>query len=300
MKTKRFLRYFLLSVLLLGSGSIALDRLRQPVAAPISPLRARFSGREVILWPMQNPFPLRENSSAFSGLTKPKPFRVPVLLYHYVEVVTDERDTLRKSMSVNPVTFENQLIALKAAGYHFLKPADFTRALTNEIELPEKSVVLTFDDGYRDFYTVVYPVLKRQNVTAINYLVADFIGKNVNYMTEAQIKEIVADGLVGIGSHTLEHPDLTLLSPDKAKTEITESKSRLEQRFGVKIDDFAYPGGYNNEAVQKLVKEAGYLTAVATQLGVTDEKANLFHLPRVRVGGLPGSEIVGYLEKKLK
>lgn len=300
MKTKRFFRYFLLSVLLLGSGLIAFDRLRPPEAVPITPLLASYSRQEVILWPLQKPFILRENPSAFADLTKPNPFRVPVLLYHYVEVVTDERDTLRKSMSVNPVTFENQLIALKVAGYHFIKPSELAQAAIGESELPKKPIIITFDDGYRDFYTEVYPVLKRQNVPAINYIVADFIGKNVNYMTEAQIREIVDEGLVGIGSHTLEHPNLTLLPPEKAKTEIIESKVRLEKRFGVKIEDFAYPGGYDNEAVRKLVKEAGYLTAMATQLGVADEKADLFHLPRIRVGGLPGSEIAAYLEKKLK
>lgn len=300
MKTKRFLRYFLLFILLLGVGLVALDRLRQPEAGPISPLLTSFSGRRIVLWPLPKPFILRENSSAFADLTKPKPFLVPVLLYHYVEVVTDERDTLRKSMSVNPITFENQLKALKEAGFHFIKPSELSRAVAGESELPEKPIIITFDDGYRDFYTDVYPVLKRQNVTAINYLVADFIGKNVNYMTEGEIKELVVGGLVELGSHTLEHPNLTLLPLASAKTEIAESKVQLERRFGVKINDFAYPGGYNNEMVQKLVKEAGYLTAVATQLGVVDEKSNPFHLPRIRVGGLPGSEIVAYLEKKLK
>lgn len=300
MRYKKFFLYFPISILAIAAGLITFDRVTNRVTTPVSPLVAGYSGRNFVLWPMQNPFPLRENSSAFADLTKPKPFRVPVLLYHYVEVVTDERDTLRKSMSVNPVTFENQLIALKAAGYHFLKPADLARAAKGEIELPDKPVVLTFDDGYRDFYTVVYPVLKRQDVPVVNYVVADFIGKNVNYMTEGEIKEVIIGGLVEIGSHTLEHPNLNLLPLEKAKTEITESKSRLEKRFGVKINAFAYPGGFNNEAVQKLVKEAGYSTAVATQLGIADEKANLFHLPRVRVGGLPGSEIVGYLEKRLK
>lgn len=296
MNHHKFFQYFLIFFLIIGSALVSYDKVFIRKTSPISPM---FSGAGPILWPFKTSLLSQENPSTFASLNQPKPFRVPIILYHYVEVVTDERDTLRKSMSVNPVIFENQLKALKEAGYHFALPGDIARAVSGEIDIPAKSISLTFDDGYQDFYTIAYPILKRQSVPAINYIVYNFIGKNVNYMTEAQIKEIVSDGLVVIGSHTLEHPNLTLLTADKAKKELLESKNLLEKRFGIKVYDFAYPGGYNNEAVQKLVKEVGYLTAVATQLGEADENSNLYRLPRVRVGNLNPSETLILLDKKV-
>lgn len=297
-----FIRYFLVFVLCFLLGFVGWRALRirldSPTASPLGKLPARLNpfGWVATIESGGN----EEHTSAFAPLANVTPFKVPILMYHYVEVVTDERDTLRKSMAVNPVIFENQLKALKAKGYHFILPEALVKAGRNEEILPEKPILLTFDDGYRDFYTVAYPILKRQQVPAINYIIYNFLGKNVNYMTEAEVREIVSDGLVTIGSHTMDHAYLTKVNLNQVRWELIESRSLLAKKFGVMVEDFAYPGGYNDEMTQSMAAEAGYRTAVATQPGVATEKSNPFHLPRLRVGNLSPAELLAFLAKEEK
>ncbi len=297
-----FIRYFLVFVLCFLLGLAGWRALRVGLDSPTaSPLGKSSAQLNPFGWGTMTEKPGNGSAvSTFAPLANVTPFKVPILMYHYVEVVTDERDTLRKSMAVNPVIFENQLKALRAKGYHFILPGALVTAGRNEETLPEKPIMLTFDDGYRDFYTVAYPILKRQQVPAINYIIYNFIGKNVNYMTEAEVQEIVSGGLVIIGSHTMDHAYLTRVNLNQVRWELLESRSLLAKKFGVMVEDFAYPGGYNNEMTQSMAAEAGYRTAVATQPGVATEKSNPFHLPRLRVGNLSPAELLAFLEREEK
>lgn len=211
--------------------------------------------------------------------------RVPILMYHYVENVTDARDTLRQSMATRPNFLEGQLQYLKSSGYTSISLTDLYWALNGAAKVPEKSVVLTFDDGYRDFYTDAYPLLKKYQIKAINYIIVNHIGRSGN-LTEEMIKEMLASGLVEIGCHTLDHDYLPKDSLDKARREIVDCKKQLEERFGVKINHFAYPGGYYNADVVKMVKEAGFQTAAGTVPGVIHSLNDIYTLKRLHTGNL--------------
>lgn len=236
-------------------------------------------------------------AEGFGPLLSVAPFRVPILVHHYVEVVTDERDFLRRAMSIRPDVFERQLVYLQEKGYTFITLDELAAAVENQAALPEKPIILTFDDGYRDFYTDAFPILEKHQIKATAFIVYNFIGKDANYMNEQQIQELVNSGLVTIGSHTLSHRYLTSIGTAEAEKEIKESKRLLEERFGVAVNHFAYPGGYSRAALAPMVAAAGYLTAVGTQKGEANNGSDLYHLPRLRVGNLSPAELLARLEK---
>lgn len=243
---------------------------------------------------------LHLNGSPFSNLAaQPKKeivLDVPILMYHYVEDVTDMRDTLRQSMATRPVFFEAQLAYLKNDGYTSITPSDLKDALAGKGRIPEKSVILTFDDGYRDFYTDAFPILKKYNMKSINYIIVNHIGRSGN-LTEEMIREMLSSGLVEIGCHTLDHDYLPKDPPAKAQKQIVDCKKQLEERFGVSVKSFAYPGGYYNGEIINMVKEAGFETAVDTIAGVMHSLSDIYTLKRLRTGNLNptvfGNHILG-------
>ena len=131
------------------------------------------------------------------------------------------------------------------------------------------------------FYTQTYHFIKKNNVKVTNYIISDRIGY-LNYMTKAQIHEILKDGLVELGSHTLTHPDLTSLSQEELKRQLSKSKVDLEKEFGVSIKSFCYPYGYYVPSIIPFVKEAGYDNAVTTKEGTIYNIDNKFEIKRFR------------------
>ena len=103
---------------------------------------------------------------------------VPVLMYHYIrELPVNTPDQLGYGLSVSPKLFEDELGYLAGAGYQSVSMADVTSHVTRGTPLPPKPIVLTFDDGYADFYTAALPLLDRYHFTATTYLVVNFLGK---------------------------------------------------------------------------------------------------------------------------
>lgn len=237
------------------------------------------------------------DSPGFKGLTELKSINVPILVHHYVEVVTDERDFIRRSLSIRPDYFERQLKYLIDIGYTFISLDDLSDALLRNRTLPDKPVVLTFDDGYRDFYTDAFPILKRYGIKSVNYIVPAFIGKDQNYLDAGQIKEMLATGLLEIGAHTMNHVDLPSLSGEALFREINGSKKYLEDNFGVPVRHFAYPWGISDDRVNKAVKSAGFISGVSIQKGVVNRESDLYFLPRLHVGNIEPEALLRVMEK---
>lgn len=243
---------------------------------------------------------LHLGGSPFSNLAaQPKKeikLSVPILMYHYVEDVTDERDTLRQSMATRPIFFEEQLKYLKNAGYTSISLSDLREALAGTGRIPEKSVILTFDDGYRDFYTDAFPLLKKYKIKSINYIIVNHIGRSGN-LTEEMVREMLDSGLVEIGCHTLDHVYLPKERLAEARRQLVDCKKQLTSRFGVEVTNFAYPGGYYNSDIVKLIKEAGFETAVGTVPGVMHYLDDIYTIKRLRTGNLDaavfGKHILG-------
>lgn len=224
-----------------------------------------------------------------------KPIRVPILLYHYVEYVKDTKDTIRQSMTILPHTFEEQIKTLQNDGYTFITARELGEIINGEKELPQKPIVLTFDDGHWDLYTDILPILKKHNVKATAYIVPGMVGKDQDFLTEKQLDAVVQSNLIEIGAHTTRHAYLTGRPLTTIKYEVEASKIQLEQMYSINVVSFAYPYGAFDEQVEKVVKEAGYTTAVSTIPGIMQSGENKYFLYRLRPGGRTGENLLIWL-----
>jgi len=224
-----------------------------------------------------------------------KQIRVPVFLYHYIEYVKDDPE--RQKLTIPPHVLISQIETLKNAGYTFITPDDLMGDFYTKENLPEKLVVLTFDDGYMDFYTDVFPILKKENVKAIAYIVVDLLNRP-NYMFTFQVKEIAQSPLVEIGSHTMNHTWLKGISRESAKYEISQSRKSLQDMLNLPVNSFAYPYGAFDQQTVNLVREVGYTNAVSTIPGIAQTIQNKFFLYRLRPGYKTGEDLIKFLAQK--
>lgn len=224
-----------------------------------------------------------------------KQIRIPILLYHYIEYI--KNDSRRQKFTTPPNILKAQIETLKDAGYTFITPDDLMNDLSGKIILPEKLVILTFDDGYIDFYTNVFPILKKENVKATVYIVPDLLN-SPNYMLTFQVKEIAKSLLVEIGSHTMNHVWLKGASKKTAEYEIAQSRKNLADMVALPINSFAYPYGALDQQAINIVREAGYTNAVSTIPGIMQAMQNKFFLYRLRPGYKIGGELIHFLAQK--
>jgi peptidoglycan/xylan/chitin deacetylase (PgdA/CDA1 family) len=188
---------------------------------------------------------------------------------------------------VSPRLFRSQIKELRQGGYW---ARSYTPVELAKKEPGSKDVLITFDDGFLDTFEHALPVLQATGMKAIQFLVAGLLGKTNEWQQRAGD---VREPLMGaehvrawlkagqeIGAHTLTHPKLTQLPPDRARAEIDGSRKLLEDTFGIPIRHFCYPYGDWNETIAKLVEEAGYETACTTMPGVNTPETPRFALRR--------------------
>jgi peptidoglycan/xylan/chitin deacetylase (PgdA/CDA1 family) len=222
--------------------------------------------------------------------------KVPIIMYHYVEYVQDAGDLIRKRLDIVPALFEGHLQALKKANYETYYVKDIPQIFDGSIHYSTHSAVLTFDDGYEDFYTDVFPLLKKYHMRATLYVIYDYIGRK-GFLNEQQIRELIDSDLVEIGSHTLDHIYLKVAPKNYADRQIIESKKKFEERFGIKISTFAYPYGAFNDDNIETVQKAGYTAAVSVISGEMQSRDNLFYLSRIRPGLFTPSTMIRVIEQ---
>ncbi len=233
--------------------------------------------------------------TVLTKVVPPSYFRIPILVYHYVEIVQNPKDTIRESLNTPPKVFENQLKTFINNGYQFVTLSDISDYLNGKKAIPKHVVALTFDDGYRDFYTYVFPILKKYHAKATAYIVPGFINKQ-NNLTSFQLQQIVDSGLVEIGDHTIDHTSLTSMSHNDAWYEIYQSKIELENTYNINIESFSYPYGSFNSSIINLVQQAGFKTAVSTRPGNIVDPKDRYYLFRIHPGYLSGDRLLSYIE----
>lgn len=237
-----------------------------------------------------------------AGLAKSenkKAIKIPIIMYHYVEYVQDAGDLIRKRLDVTPATFEEQLKALKKAHYETYYVKEIPAILDGTVHYSTQSAILSFDDGYEDFYTDVFPLLKKYHARATLYIIYDYIGRK-GFLNEKQIRELIDSDLVEIGSHTLDHVYLKIAPKEYADKQIIESKKKFEDTFGIKIKTFAYPYGAFNFDNIDTVKKAGYTAAVSVISGVMQSEENLFYMSRIRPGLFTPQSMIRTIEQMNK
>lgn len=216
----------------------------------------------------------------------PASIRVPILTYHYIRISTDVRDRLGFALSVTPSDFAAQMDWLAGNGYHPITTEDLYAYLSGARGLPSRPVILTFDDGYTDFYTTALPILRSHDFSAVAYIISNFVGQP-GYMTAAQIAEADHQG-IEIGSHTMSHPNLARLPAATVHAEVTGSKQALEAMVGHPVASFCYPSGKFTSFVAGEVAAAGYHDATTTAFGFVHTMSDRYAWTRLRVSGGEG------------
>lgn len=212
--------------------------------------------------------------------------KVPVMMYH---------DILPQKEVFFDVTyqeFEEHLQLIQNSGLTPISMDQLVAHLRTGTPLPEKPILLTFDDGYGGHYEFVYPLLKKYGYPGVFSIYTANIGKNTgrSHVTWEQLRQMAADPLIAIAAHSVTHPaDLRELPDDKLQTEVVESKQLLETKLGIPIRYFTYPEGKYDQRVAKSVQSAGYLAALTmsdVDEGFAGESESLLAIKRFGQSGL--------------
>ena len=214
------------------------------------------------------------------------PPAVPILLYHGV---AEDTEGPSAPWIIDPHAFADHLDALAAVGARPVTMHGLVDALDSGEPPAPGTVVLTFDDGFADFASGALPALVERGWPATLYVTTGAIGSTTTWLPEnrpmlswSALDEIVAEG-VEIGAHTMHHPQLDLLPPERARSEIVGSRSELQDRLGLPVETFAYPHGYHNRRVRGLVVETGFRSCCAVKHRFSSALDDRFALSRVMV-----------------
>ena len=210
---------------------------------------------------------------------------IPILMYHYVSAPPGGADSVRKDLSVSPERFESHLAYLRDSGYHTISLDDMMYALTQGRPLPEKPVILTFDDGYVDNYLNAFPLLSRYGMVGNFFIITDFVNDGrPEYMTWPQIEQMAAAGQ-HFGSHSRNHPDLRGKPLDYLVWQALGGAEAIQKHLGYHPRWIAYPSGDYDAQTIAVYKSANYWGGLTISPGTTERLADIFELPRLRVRG---------------
>lgn len=205
-----------------------------------------------------------------------------IVVLNYHSVAKDEW-----FYSVNPEIFEKQIKFL-SKNFNVLSIDKIADYIEGKINLPTRSVAITFDDGYNNFLTNALPILKKYNLPVAIFIIgersaaAEDVNKETPLLKDNEVK-ILSDAGVTIGSHGLTHRSLNKLSPAEIVKELSESKNRLEKLIGQPVRFLSYPKGKFNQTVIDLAQQAGYKAAFSIKQGLVRHDCNKFVIKRVVV-----------------
>ena len=216
---------------------------------------------------------------------------LPILMYHRI-ADTGAAQTARWRLA--PALFEAQLRCLREHDFYSITLEDWARAIGNHTPLRGRPVLMTFDDGYMDFYAYAWPLLKCYGFSATVFLVTDRVGQANRWDSDAgeqvplmdwrQISELQAEG-VQFGSHSASHRPLTGLSPEEIVDEVSRSRAALQRRLGTTVRAFAFPYGDFDPVVEHLVGASGYVYGLSCRPGFSGWQDSLLALPRIEISG---------------
>lgn len=194
-----------------------------------------------------------------TGVAAALPAQIPVLCYHRI-------GNQPYDLAISAPRFEADLNLLAAQGYSTITLEQFRKYMREErVDLPERPVLITFDDGYDDNYEKAFPILRAYNMTAAFFIISGYIGLP-DRMTMSQIYEMQNRGM-SFGSHTVNHFPLAELSELDVARELRESKQALEEILDIPIDSIAYPKGSYDTRTIRIAEQLGYREAFTTRYG---------------------------------
>jgi peptidoglycan/xylan/chitin deacetylase (PgdA/CDA1 family) len=201
-------------------------------------------------------------------------------MYHRVHAAPPAS---QRSLTVHPADFARQMTWLHRRGYRTITQRELYDALFLGKQLGPRPILITFDDGYSEIFHKALPVLKRLDMRATAYVISGRTLRSDTVFLTWHLLRALERGGVEIGSHTIEHRDLTSLSDAEALRELVQSRRAFEQRLGHPVQWLAYPFGSYNSRIERLARQAGYVLAVTTEHGVVQSARRPLALRRLRV-----------------
>ncbi|MBW2645064.1 MAG: polysaccharide deacetylase family protein [Deltaproteobacteria bacterium] len=229
--------------------------------------------------------------------------RFIILMYHMISEPRSERE---RRYACPPTRFAKHMRFLRSQGFNLVSLEAVGRYLRGKESLPERSVAVTLDDGFRDNYDNAFPILREYTIPATVFLTAGMVKKANTRMKARDFPrremltwrevEVMAHAGIFFGAHTMRHPRLTELAIKEAVEEISQSKKVIEDRLGRVVDSFAYPYGLFTDETRALVQEAGYALACSTRSGFNKRNTDPYVLRRIEVYG---TDILWKLQQKI-
>ena len=226
---------------------------------------------------------------------------VPVLAYHSISDNLFGRLHPYHQINTSPGVFASQMKWLRRAGYRSVSLPEMVTALDTDRDW-SKTFVLTFDDGYQDFYTDAFPLLKQCGFGATVFLASDRIRntaariEGANYLTWTEVRELHAQG-IQFGSHSVTHADLRSLEPEQIDYELGYSKETIEQEISAQVDSFSYPFALPEEDrdftryLADTLENLGYSNGVSSAIGRAKPRDARLFLPRLPVNSCDDAEL---------
>lgn len=204
-------------------------------------------------------------------------------MYHRIGPLTGSLPPITRALTVAPVEFRAQMRWLVGHGFHGVTQLQVFNALEKGRPLPRRPVMITFDDGYRDVLWNAAPTLRRLHLPATAYVITGRIsGPDPSFLTWPELRQLEADG-VTVGSHTVHHLEIPLLTRSEAMAELEQSRKMLQHQLGHPVQWFAYPAGAEDASAARLVRQAGYVLAVTTRPGSIQNAASPLTLHRYEI-----------------
>ncbi len=217
---------------------------------------------------------------------------IPILMYHSISDADESGLHEYFRTCTSPDVFAEQMACLHSQGYSSCSLTQALDYLQSRAPAGTKPVVITFDDGYADFYRQAFPVLSRYGFSATVFLPTAYIGdrllqfKNRDCLTWAEVRELNNHGIL-FGSHTVTHPRLRELSVPAINEEIANSKTTIEEKLGSIVESFAYPYAFPQaepdftKMLRDSLRRAGYQNGVCTIVGRANRSSEPLFLERL-------------------
>ncbi|MFS8203853.1 polysaccharide deacetylase family protein [Streptomyces sp. CWNU-52B] len=226
-------------------------------------------------------------------MSGPREPRVPILMYH--AVATEPNDATR-TLSVTPEAFSEQMAVLSDSGFTPLDTADLAASWRASVPLPERPVLITFDDGYEGVHRHALPVLAELGFPATLFVSTGWLrgeydtGGGPDTMLDwDQVRALAAAG-VEIGGHSHTHPQLDQLDDHTLRFELRRCREIITAELGLRPASFAYPYGYSSRRVRRSVREAGFAQSLAVGNALARRPQGPYALRRVTVRRSTGIE----------
>lgn len=229
--------------------------------------------------------------------------KIPILLYHDFVTNIPEAEAIDYNYINTPQSFEENIKVILENGYIPISIKELYDANNMKIKLPQKPILITFDDGYYSNYEYIYPILKKYNVKASIFIITNKIGKeidNIKYLSWNDCLEMQNSGLIEIFSHSTKHIFYDKVPVREIRDDVLESYKIIEENLGKKdLKVFAYPYGAYTDKTVRALKNNG-IDMQLYDIGINNFKNfDVNYVKRINIPcEMTGKEIIEEIEKE--